>query len=395
KGGESRGRLNSARKFCDKTGKGGLLPPPPRPGSLPQLRLCQCGGPHRAPHLCPRSNPAPRRSLACTPPPSRLGPLGRRWSVASLSPGPGCAAEAAPLPQDRAGRAERGGRKQTRGSRLPSPAVTGVRSGPAWSPCAHTHTPRRRNTQTQLPAATSTQRPGSARAPRLTRSSQCSSGGHGFAGCTPSCTFHPGTLQPARPWDQQPVDSGADSSLLGAAARARGRAGSTMARALWCSLTPLLLLPMVRAQRLPPQGYRASTWRTSYFCVLSAKLSPRLACLFISANTHPPHTYTHRLQHSCFCVYQLPPSPKVQQEPEYQIQTLLRDHAIAMHSDCIFKKEQAMCLERIQRANDLMGLNESSPAVDKLVQRPPGTSGSRSPTVMAVWLGYRSIWPAG
>lgn len=35
--------------------------------------------------------------------------------------------------------------------------------------------------------------------------------------------------------------------------------------------------------------------------------------------------------------------------------------AIAMHSDCIFKKEQAMCLERIQRANDLMGLNESSP----------------------------------
>lgn len=35
--------------------------------------------------------------------------------------------------------------------------------------------------------------------------------------------------------------------------------------------------------------------------------------------------------------------------------------AIAMHSDCIFKKEQAMCLEKIQRANDLMGLNESSP----------------------------------
>ncbi|KAL6086749.1 hypothetical protein STEG23_038030, partial [Scotinomys teguina] len=35
---------------------------------------------------------------------------------------------------------------------------------------------------------------------------------------------------------------------------------------------------------------------------------------------------------------------------------------IAMHSDCFFKKEQAMCLEKIQRANDLMGLNESSPA---------------------------------
>ncbi|CAO2603937.1 Pituitary adenylate cyclase-activating polypeptide type I receptor [Lemmus lemmus] len=40
---------------------------------------------------------------------------------------------------------------------------------------------------------------------------------------------------------------------------------------------------------------------------------------------------------------------------------LLLPVAIAMHSDCIFKKEQAMCLERIQRANDLMGLNESSP----------------------------------
>uniref|UniRef100_A0A8D1LT91 Pituitary adenylate cyclase-activating polypeptide type I receptor n=1 Tax=Sus scrofa TaxID=9823 RepID=A0A8D1LT91_PIG len=35
--------------------------------------------------------------------------------------------------------------------------------------------------------------------------------------------------------------------------------------------------------------------------------------------------------------------------------------AAAMHSDCIFKKEQAMCLEKIQRANDLMGLNDSSP----------------------------------
>ncbi|XP_049749734.1 pituitary adenylate cyclase-activating polypeptide type I receptor isoform X3 [Elephas maximus indicus] len=32
-----------------------------------------------------------------------------------------------------------------------------------------------------------------------------------------------------------------------------------------------------------------------------------------------------------------------------------------MHSDCIFKKEQAVCLEKIQRANDLMGLNDSSP----------------------------------
>lgn len=32
-----------------------------------------------------------------------------------------------------------------------------------------------------------------------------------------------------------------------------------------------------------------------------------------------------------------------------------------MHSDCIFRKEQASCLEKIQRANDLMDLNASSP----------------------------------
>ncbi|XP_059963791.1 pituitary adenylate cyclase-activating polypeptide type I receptor isoform X4 [Mesoplodon densirostris] len=40
---------------------------------------------------------------------------------------------------------------------------------------------------------------------------------------------------------------------------------------------------------------------------------------------------------------------------------LLLPMASAMHSDCIFKKEQAMCLEKIQRANELMGLNDSSP----------------------------------
>nr|XP_045363935.1 pituitary adenylate cyclase-activating polypeptide type I receptor isoform X1 [Camelus bactrianus] len=40
---------------------------------------------------------------------------------------------------------------------------------------------------------------------------------------------------------------------------------------------------------------------------------------------------------------------------------LLLPMATAMHSDCIFKKEQAMCLEKIQRANDLMGLNDSFP----------------------------------
>ncbi|XP_060051788.1 pituitary adenylate cyclase-activating polypeptide type I receptor isoform X3 [Erinaceus europaeus] len=40
---------------------------------------------------------------------------------------------------------------------------------------------------------------------------------------------------------------------------------------------------------------------------------------------------------------------------------LLLPLAATTHSDCIFKKEQAMCLEKIQRANDLMGLNDSSP----------------------------------
>uniref|UniRef100_A0A8C0JUW2 Pituitary adenylate cyclase-activating polypeptide type I receptor n=1 Tax=Canis lupus dingo TaxID=286419 RepID=A0A8C0JUW2_CANLU len=38
---------------------------------------------------------------------------------------------------------------------------------------------------------------------------------------------------------------------------------------------------------------------------------------------------------------------------------LLLPVATTMHSDCIFKKEQAMCLEKIQRANDLLGLNDS------------------------------------
>ncbi|XP_006912105.1 pituitary adenylate cyclase-activating polypeptide type I receptor isoform X7 [Pteropus alecto] len=40
---------------------------------------------------------------------------------------------------------------------------------------------------------------------------------------------------------------------------------------------------------------------------------------------------------------------------------LLLPMTTAMHSDCIFRKEEAMCLEKIQRANDLMGLNDSSP----------------------------------
>lgn len=32
----------------------------------------------------------------------------------------------------------------------------------------------------------------------------------------------------------------------------------------------------------------------------------------------------------------------------------------AMHSDCMFKQEQVLCLEKIRKANELMGLNASS-----------------------------------
>uniref|UniRef100_A0A7N4UZV9 ADCYAP receptor type I n=1 Tax=Sarcophilus harrisii TaxID=9305 RepID=A0A7N4UZV9_SARHA len=39
----------------------------------------------------------------------------------------------------------------------------------------------------------------------------------------------------------------------------------------------------------------------------------------------------------------------------------VRCPAAAMHSDCILKKEEAMCLEKIERANEMMGLNESVP----------------------------------
>lgn len=62
-------------------------------------------------------------------------------------------------------------------------------------PLCNTHTPRRRDTQTRLPAATLTEKPGSARAPRRTRSSRCGSG-RGFAACAPACTFSPGAQQP-------------------------------------------------------------------------------------------------------------------------------------------------------------------------------------------------------
>ncbi|XP_070120888.1 pituitary adenylate cyclase-activating polypeptide type I receptor isoform X5 [Equus przewalskii] len=40
---------------------------------------------------------------------------------------------------------------------------------------------------------------------------------------------------------------------------------------------------------------------------------------------------------------------------------LLLPMATTMHSSCILKKEQAMCLEKIQRANELMGWNDSFP----------------------------------
>lgn len=62
--------------------------------------------------------------------------------------------------------------------------------------------------------------------------------------------------------------------------------------------------------------------------------------------------------------------------------------AAAMHSDCIFKKEQAMCLEKIQRANDLMGLNDSSPGKES------GGKCTESPAhpVQSLELGS-SLWP--
>ena len=33
----------------------------------------------------------------------------------------------------------------------------------------------------------------------------------------------------------------------------------------------------------------------------------------------------------------------------------------AMHFNCILKEEKAMCLEKIQREKEQMGLNDSSP----------------------------------
>ncbi|XP_043822427.1 pituitary adenylate cyclase-activating polypeptide type I receptor isoform X4 [Dromiciops gliroides] len=40
---------------------------------------------------------------------------------------------------------------------------------------------------------------------------------------------------------------------------------------------------------------------------------------------------------------------------------LLLPMAAAMHPDCFLKKEEAMCLEKIERVSEMMGLNQSSP----------------------------------
>lgn len=102
--------------------------------------LCQHGGPHPAPHLCPGPNPAPGRSLACTPPPSCEVRQGGGGLSPPSAPGLGCAAEAASLLQDRAGRVAPGGRKQTRGASLRFPAATGGGFGAARSLVQHAHT---------------------------------------------------------------------------------------------------------------------------------------------------------------------------------------------------------------------------------------------------------------
>lgn len=102
--------------------------------------LCQRGGPHPAPHLCPRPNPAPRALIGLHPTPRLRGLPGRRWSIASLGPGPGCAAEAAPLPQDRAGRVAQGGLKETRDASLRFPTATGCDFGAARSLVQYAHT---------------------------------------------------------------------------------------------------------------------------------------------------------------------------------------------------------------------------------------------------------------
>ena len=64
-----------------------------------------------------------------------------------------------------------------------------------------------------------------------------------------------------------------------------------------------------------------------------------------------------------------------------------------MHSDCIFKKEQAMCLEKIQRVNDLMGLNDSSPGEDGGGGAPPPEHRRSALELMSPPLAtYRKWW---
>lgn len=56
-----------------------------------------------------------------------------------------------------------------------------------------------------------------------------------------------------------------------------------------------------------------------------------------------------------------PPSPRAYSDlaaPSHHPSCSLQ--MAAMHSDCMFKQEQALCLEKIRKANELMGLNASS-----------------------------------
>lgn len=66
--------------------------------------------------------------------------------------------------------------------------------------------------------------------------------------------------------------------------------------------------------------------------------------------------------------------------------------ATAMHSDCIFKKEQAMCLEKIQRANDLLGLNDSFPGEFVGMGQVRGLGRPSSPST-SIQAGHR-VFPA-
>lgn len=98
--------------------------------------LCQHGGPHPAPHLCPGPNPAPGRSLACTPPPLLRGPPGRRWSVASLGPGPWLRSRGGASPAGQSGPSGTGWAKADKGRLAPIPGCDWRRLWSSAVPCA-------------------------------------------------------------------------------------------------------------------------------------------------------------------------------------------------------------------------------------------------------------------